>query len=72
MDTLIERHPLAFFAVAMALACLLTTVYVALAQDVMPDLSWLAGSPDTAVARSAAPSLEYLQSCYQSKKEMSD
>jgi uncharacterized membrane protein len=68
MDTLIERHPLAFFAVAMALACLLATIYVALAQDVTPDLSWLAGVPDATVARSAAPSLDYLQSCYLSNK----
>ena len=68
MDTLIERHPLAFFAAAMALACLLATVYVMLAQDVTPDLSWLAGVPDTGMARSAAPTLGYLQSCYLSNK----
>ena len=72
MDTLIERHPLAFFAVAMALAYLLATVYVALAQDVMPVLSWLAGAPDTTVSGAAAPSLEYLQSCYGSKKDVSN
>ena len=29
MDTLIERHPLAFLGIAMVLACLLATVHVA-------------------------------------------
>lgn len=64
MDTLIERHPVAFFGVAMAISLLLATVYVALAEDVIPGLPWLAGVPGSTVALASVPSLHYLQTCY--------
>ena len=72
MDTLLERHPLAFFAAAMTLACLLATVYVALANDAAPDLSWIAAVPNATVVRSSVPSLDYLQTCYFSNQAVSN
>jgi hypothetical protein len=54
MGTLIERHPLAFLGVAMAFACLLAIVYVALADYMVPDFSWLAGIPDSGAIRACA------------------
>ena len=72
MDTSIARHPFVFFGTAIALACLLAAAYVALADYVVPDLSWLAGVPDPMVVRSSVPSLDYLQTCYFSNKAVSN
>jgi hypothetical protein len=44
MDTLIERHPVASFGVAMAIAVLLATLYVVLSEDVVPAFPWLTGN----------------------------
>jgi hypothetical protein len=60
MDTLIERHPVLFFAVAIAITVLLATFYIALSEDVVLDFSWLAGFPGTTVTFASAPLLNCL------------
>ncbi len=61
MDTLIERHPVAFFGFTMMLTLLLATVYVALGEDVISGLSWFAGVPGSTVSVTLAPGLRYLR-----------
>jgi hypothetical protein len=64
MDTLIKRHPIGFFAAAMAIAVLFATFYITLSTDVVSSFRWLAGVPYSTVARALAPLLTYLQTTY--------
>jgi hypothetical protein len=64
MDTLIERHPVIFFEVAVAITVLLATFYVLLSKDVVSGFPWFAGFPHTTVAFASTPSLNCLRTCY--------
>jgi hypothetical protein len=61
MDTLIERHPVLFFAIAIAVTVLLATFYIVLSGDIVLGFSWLAGFPGTTVAFASAPLLNCLR-----------
>jgi hypothetical protein len=67
MDTLIERHPIDFFGIGVAIAGLFATFYIALFADSFPCFSGFSGYmgiPFSTVARVSISSLTYLQTCY--------
>jgi hypothetical protein len=64
MDSLIERHPVLFFAAAIAITVLLATFYIVLSEDIVSGFPWFAGFPHTTVAFASTPSLNCLRTCY--------